>query len=112
MEITEPAEAKFLYDNKVNLAQIESNNGGRGFARNVKKLLWDNHKSRTPIIKWFYQGANKQARIFSASAFVQEHIYFPLNWKDRWPIFHNHLTSYLKEGKNKVDDAEDCLTGV
>lgn len=36
MEITEPATAKILIDNKVRNADIESNNGGRGFARSVK----------------------------------------------------------------------------
>ena len=39
MEITEPAVAKMLFDDKVNEADIESNNGGRGFARNVETLL-------------------------------------------------------------------------
>jgi len=112
MEITEPAEAKFLHDNKVNLAYIESNNGGRGFARAVQRILWENHKSRSPVIKWFHQAGNKEARIFSASAFVQEHIYLPLNWKDRWPDFHRDLISYLKEGKNKFDDAPDAITGI
>lgn len=111
MEITEPAEAKFLYENKVNLAYIESNNGGRGFARNVQRLLLEKHGSRSTVIKWFHQAGNKEARIFSASAFVQNHIYFPLNWKDRWPKFYKHLTGYLKEGKNKFDDSADTITG-
>jgi predicted phage terminase large subunit-like protein len=112
MEVTEPAAAKFLYENKVNLAQIESNNGGRGFARAVQRLLLENHKSRTPIIKWFSQTKNKQARIFAASAFVMEHIYFPVNWKDRWPGYYEAMISYQKEGKNKHDDAQDATTGV
>lgn len=112
MEITEPATAKFLYENKVNLAQIESNNGGRGFARAVQRLLWENFKSRQPVIKWFNQTKNKQARIYSASAFVQEHLYFPVNWKDRWPQYYEAMISYQKEGKNKYDDAPDATTGV
>jgi len=112
MEITEPATAKFLYDNKVNLAQIESNNGGRGFARALQRLLWEKHQSKQTVIKWFTQTKNKEARIFSASAFVQEHIYFPLNWKDRWPEFYRDLTSYQKEGKNKFDDSADTISGI
>lgn len=112
MEITEPQTAKFFHENKVNLAYIESNNGGRGFARNVQKLLWEKYQSRQPVIKWFHQGDNKQARIFANSAYVQEHVYFPANWKDRWPEFYAALTTYLKEGKNKYDDAPDCVTGV
>ena len=64
------------------------------------------------VVKWFHQSANKQARIMTASAFVQEHVYMPLNWRDRWPAFYKALTGYLKEGKNKHDDAADCITGV
>jgi len=112
MEITEPDTAKFFNDNKVNLAYIESNNGGRGFARNIQRILWEKHNSRQPVIKWFHQADNKEARIFANSAYVQEHVYFPANWKDRWPEFYQALTTYLKEGKNKFDDAPDAITGV
>jgi len=112
MEITEPAVANFLFEDKVKIAYIESNNGGRGFARNVERLLWENNKSRNTIIKWFHQSENKKARINTASAFIQNHVYFPVNWKDRFPDFYKSMNTYLKEGKNKHDDAEDCITGV
>jgi len=112
MEITEPLTAKFLFDGKVNVAKIESNNGGRGFARSVERLLWEKHQSRRTVIRWFHQSENKASRILTHSAFVQEHVYFPLNWRDRWPVFYKALTNYLKEGKNKHDDAPDCITGV
>jgi predicted phage terminase large subunit-like protein len=41
-----------------------------------------------------------------------EHIYFPTNWKDKWPEFYDSVIKYQKEGKNAHDDAEDCLTGI
>jgi predicted phage terminase large subunit-like protein len=112
MEITEEATAKFLMNSKVRTAKIESNNGGRGFARNVKRILWDKYKVNKISIHWFHQSKNKKARILSESAFVQEHIYFPVNWKDRWPAFHKSMITFLKEGKKQPDDAQDCITGV
>ena len=112
METTEPATAKFLFDDKVQISLIESNNGGRGFARNVERLLWENHKSTNTVIKWFHQSENKLARINTVSAFVQNHIYFPINWKDRFPDFYKSMNTFLKEGKNKHDDAQDCISGV
>ncbi len=112
MEITEPKTAEMLVKNKTNKARIESNNGGRGFARNVEKLIWEKHNTRSVVITWFHQSENKMARILSQSSFVQEHIYFPVNWKDRWPTFYKHITSFMKEGKNKNDDAPDTLTGI
>lgn len=112
MEITESATAKFLFDNQIQVAWIESNNGGRGFARNITRLLWDNHQSRSTVVKWFHQNENKKARINAASAFVQNNIYFPSNWKDKFPEFYKSMNTFLKEGKNKHDDAQDCITGV
>lgn len=112
MEITEPATAKMLVENKVNKALIESNNGGRGFARAVEKEIWEKHQTKSVIIKWFHQTENKKARILANSSFVMEHIYFPHNWKDRWPEFYKDINSYMKEGKNKNDDGPDTLTGI
>lgn len=112
MEVTEPKTAEMLVRNNTNNAKIESNNGGRGFARNVNRIIWDNYKTRSVIISWFHQSENKIARIISQSSFVQEHIYFPINWKDRWPLFYKHVTSFMKEGKNANDDCADGLTGI
>lgn len=53
MEDTEPATAKMLYNGQVNVARIESNNGGRGFARNVKRILEQEFGSNFTTIKWF-----------------------------------------------------------
>lgn len=112
MELTEPATAKMLYMGKVNVADIESNNGGRGFARNVDRILKETHKTNKTIIRWFHQSQNKAARIFSNSTWVMEHIYFPENWQDKWPEYHESMSKYQKEGKNTHDDAQDATTGI
>lgn len=111
MEITEPKTAQMLTKDNVGNANIESNNGGRGFARNVQTELikLNNHHTK---IRWFHQGENKVARILSNSTGIMNNIYFPLNWEDRWPDFAKHLKHYVRDGKNEHDDAEDCLTGV
>ena len=111
MEVTEPATARMLTANKVGCAIIESNNGGRGFARNVDrecKELGNRHTN----IKWFHQSKNKVARILSNSTSVMNNLYFPVNWQDRWPEFATTITRYQREGKNEHDDAPDALTGV
>lgn len=111
MEITEPAVAEMLTKDNVGNANIESNNGGRGFARNVITNL-RNLGNRHTNVRWFHQGENKTARILSNSTGVMNNIYFPINWEDRWPDFAKHLKHYVRTGKNEHDDAEDCLTGV
>ncbi|XAO13757.1 terminase large subunit [Terrisporobacter phage TVCOM_ph1] len=112
MEVTEEQTAKILYENKVNVADIESNNGGRGFARNVGSILNDKLKTNYTTIRPFHQSGNKQARILSNSTWVMEHIYYPCNWKDKWPEYYKAMVKYQRTGKNKHDDAQDATTGV
>lgn len=111
MEITEPLVAEILTKDNVGNANIESNNGGRGFARNVitnLKTIGNKHTN----VRWFHQSDNKVARILSNATGVMNNIYFPVNWEDRWPEFAKHIKHYVRTGKNDHDDAEDCLTGV
>ena len=112
MEVTEPALARMLLAGAVNLARIESNNGGRGFARNVRRILEQELGSNYTTIKWFTQTQNKQARIYSNSSWVMQHIYYPEDWKNRWPEYHNAMIKYQREGQNKHDDAPDATTGI
>lgn len=109
MQITEPLTARKLYENKVNTAKIESNNGGKGFARNVERLLWENHHSRQTHIDWFHQTQNKMARILTGATFVQDHVYFPKDWDIRFPELYQHITTFTKDGKNKHDDGVEAL---
>ena len=111
MEVTEPATAEMLTRNHVGNAIIESNNGGKGFSRNVErecKAMGNYHTN----FYWFHQSQNKKARILSNSTGVMKNVLFPVNWEDRWPEFARDLKRYQKEGKNAHDDAPDCLTGV
>ena len=112
MEETEPMTAKMLFENKVHLCEIESNNGGRGFARNVERLLWETHKSRLTAIRWKHQTKNKKARILTHATYIMNNIYFPDDWHVRFPEFYKAITTYQREGKNKNDDGPDALTGL
>ena len=111
MEITEPLVAEAYKKFDVNIADIESNNGGRAFARNVERITRDKGNYKT-VVKWFHQSGNKIARILSNSAWVNNNIYMPIDWKNKWSEFAKDIISYQKEGKNKHDDGPDALTGV
>lgn len=107
MEDTEPMTIDQFNRNKVKVANIESNNGGRGFARVVDKGAVSTN------VKWFHQGSNKEARIFSNSATVNSRIVMPKDWFLRWPKFYSDLVKYKKLFKaNKFDDGPDTLTGI
>ncbi len=112
METTETETAKRLMQFKVSRARIESNNGGKGFARSVKRILNDKFKYSFTQIKWSHQSKNKQARIITNSTWVMDHIYFPANWRDKYPEYYKAMVEYQREGKNAHDDAPDATTGV
>lgn len=108
MEITEPLIAGALLKFGVAYSDIESNNGGRGFARKINEMT--GHKC---VVNWFHQGDNKESRIMTKAATVMQTIVFPDDWHLRWPEFYNDVTSYKRNFKaNKHDDAPDVLTGV
>ena len=107
MEYTEPETIKLLNLNKVHKSRVESNNGGRGFARVVEKGV------KNTVVEWFHQGKNKEARIYSNSATVNKKLVFPSDWHIRWPEFYKAVTKYKKLFQaNKHDDAPDAMTGI
>ena len=114
MEITEPNTARMLARNGTVRARIESNNGGRGFARSVKRILNVNMKNFRCAIEFFTQTENKFSRIYTNSANVMSDILFPEGWERKWPTFYQAMTSYRKDNRKRSqhDDAPDCITGV
>ena len=98
MEYTEVKTAEMLLINGTQLVKVESNNGGEGFARNVEKNV---RLQGTPValkmnFTSFFQSLNKNVRIFSHSAEVQNLIYFPSDWETRWPQFAQAVKGYRK----------------
>jgi predicted phage terminase large subunit-like protein len=112
MEITESKLADMLNGGGVNECFIESNNGGRGFARNVDKLLKEEYRTNKTVIKTEVQTKNKESRILTASSWVTNHIYMPKGWKFRYPEFYKAIMSYQRKGKNAHDDAPDCISSI
>ncbi len=107
MEQTEPLVAEMLLRSDTRQAAIESNNGGRGFARAVQRL------ARDVRVEWFHQSGNKEARILSNSATVLHLIRFPRGWSQRWAELYTHLTTYRRVFRsNRWHDAADVVTGI
>lgn len=112
MEITEKETARRLHEYGVRECIIESNNGGRGFARNVERILKESFKNWKCMITWFHQSKNKKTRILVNATNVMEQVIMPEGWKKRFKHFHTDIVKYQRSGKNEHDDAPDGLTGL
>ena len=112
MEETELAVARMLYELRVSECIIESNNGGRAFARNVERILWERYKWRGTRITPRNQRDNKIARILTHSAYIERHIKYPEDWKKRWPEYAKAMARFQRKGRNAHDDAPDATTGL
>lgn len=107
MEVTEGLVGEMLRRSGTRQAAVESNNGGRGFARALQRLV--------PYVRveWFHQSGNKEARILSHAATVLHTLRFPQGWNRQWPDLYAHLTTYRRQFRaNRWHDAPDVLTGI
>lgn len=108
MGVTELAVAEMFDRNQVRVALIESNNGGRGFARAVARNC-----SRGCVVKCFHQANSKQSRVLTNSSTVNSMILMPSQWQSMWPEFAAEITGFRRAfAANRHDDAVDTLTGI
>lgn len=110
-EITEPKVSKMITAGNVNEAEFESNNGGKGYARNVEREMRALGNFKT-VVKWTPQTANKEARILASSAWNARNILMPPNWTSKYPEFAGEVLSYVAGGKNHHDDGMDVLATI
>lgn len=110
-EITEPKVAKMINSGEVTEAEFESNNGGKGYARNIERELKDLGNIKT-VVKWTPQNSNKEARILTSSAWVQNNVYMPPNWTSKYPEFAQEVLGYVAGSKNEHDDGVDTLATI
>lgn len=111
IEITEGLVAQQIINNEPNKVMIESNAGGKSFARKIKDLIKD--KSRTNIT-WKPNTQNKETRILMKSGQIKIFFWFRNDYLlgSDYDKYMRQLTSYVKLGKNKHDDAADATTGL
>lgn len=109
-EVSENLVVECLQRNNVDICKVESNSGGRQFARNIERLLQEN-KVNT-YIEWFAQTSNKMGRILTHSSNINAKVLLPKSFYHTHREVYNALNDFQKEGKNKNDDAPDSLTGL
>lgn len=111
METTEKEAARRLLKYNPTVFRPESNNGGRGWSRAVERNYKELGGTKT-IFKPYTQTLNKEARILSESTWIQDNMYFPMDWNVRYKDAYNSMNEYQRQGKNEHDDIEDNLTSI
>lgn len=114
VEITGPRLAQMIIDISPDRMRIESNNGGKIFSNDVRRLVKENDEYNRCIIEARPTTKNKETRILMKSGWIKAHCHFLdeseyEKGSDYW-WFIKWLTSYKKEGGNAHDDAPDSMT--
>jgi predicted phage terminase large subunit-like protein len=106
-EITEPLTLGALDNWRVQRFRIESNAGGRLYAKSIKEKA----KGFTTI-EAVPSSSNKETRILTASGQIKQHFYFRQDYVhgSDYGKFYDHLTNYTIIGPNEHDDAPDTVT--
>lgn len=104
-DITIPLIAQKLDQWSVSYCRVESNNVGAMFGRMVQKLT----KTRILLVP---NTTNKITRIIMQSAFVMNDFHFVKTAHPQRELFIANMISFTKDGKNKNDDAPDCICGL
>jgi len=104
-DLTIPQCAAILNKWNVAYCRVESNNMGAMFARHLQTL------TKTRILQ-VANTTNKMTRIIMQSAFITNRLQFVRNGDQQCESFIQNMLTFSKEGKNKHDDAPDCLAGL
>lgn len=114
IEVSKNKIVKATIDNNIELAYFESNNGGKGYALEVARLLKD-MGSKT-VVGWQPNRQNKETRILVGSEIVKNNFYFldrgEYEEGSEYDLFMKQFTSYSHLGKNAHDDAADSLNSL
>jgi len=104
-DITMPLIADKLNKWNVTYCRVESNSMGAMFARGLQKIT-------TTRILPVHNSVNKITRIIMQSVWIQQRITFVNNGTAECELFLQNVLHFSKEGKNKHDDAPDCMAGL
>jgi predicted phage terminase large subunit-like protein len=104
-DVTLPLIAQKLNQWNVAYCRVESNSMGAMFSRNLQKEV------KTKILP-VHNSTNKITRIIMQSVWIQQRMIFVNNGTPECELFIQNVLHFSKEGKNKNDDAPDCLAGL
>ena len=112
MDVTKPQVVNKAVAEHCSRLTVESNNGGRLFASNLREMFARIHYPCAVVDR--QTTSNKETRILSWSEWVMQHVWFRTDYErgSDYERFMAELTHHLKMGRNRHDDAADAVTGL
>jgi predicted phage terminase large subunit-like protein len=111
-DVNEPAITELLIDTATNACDIEGNSAWYLLGNAIRAAV--NAEFDDCDIRIIKNTTNKNTRILAEAAFIKNHFYFDINYEKnkQYNAFMKNLTSYLKTGGNKHEDAPDSAAGA
>lgn len=112
-KITKPKVANMIIDNDVGSAFFEANQGGEGYKDEIEELL--KKKGRKINLRSEYAPTNmrKAQRIWDKAGSIREFYFRDVGCRSHeYRKFMTNLYSFTVTGKNKHEDAADCLASL
>ena len=112
-KITKPKVANMIIDNDVGSAFFEANQGGEGYKDEIEELL--KKKGRKINLRSEYAPTNmrKTQRIWDKAGSIREFYFRDVGCRSQeYRKFMTNLYSFTVTGKNKHEDAADCLASL
>lgn len=112
-KVTKPKVANMIIDNDVGSAFFEANQGGEGYKDEIEELL--KKKGRKINLRSEYAPTNmrKTQRIWDKAGSIREFYFRDVGCRSQeYRKFMTNLYSFTVTGKNKHDDAADCLASL
>lgn len=112
-KVTKPKVANMIIDNDVGSAFFEANQGGEGYKDEIEELL--KKKGRKINLRSEYAPTNmrKTQRIWDKAGSIREFYFRDVGCRSHeYRKFMTNLYSFTVTGKNKHEDAADCLASL
>ena len=112
-KITKPKVANMIIDNDVGSAFFEANQGGEGYKDEIEELL--KKKGRKINLRSEYAPTKKRKtqRIWDKAGSIREFYFRDVGCRSQeYRKFMTNLYSFTVTGKNKHEDAADCLASL
>lgn len=112
-KITKPKVTDMIIDHDVGSAFFEANQGGEGYKDEVDEMLREKGKKINLVSQYAPTSMRKSQRIWDKAGTIREWYFRDVGCRSReYRAFMRNLYSFTIKGKNKHEDAADCLASL